>query len=249
MQAVSNLHSINPDASAEGAAEFDPTKLWVVVPAYNEDAVIEEVVAGLSSAGFSVVVVDDGSKQPLDERLQKANCHILRHVINLGQGAALQTGIDYALRSGATAIATFDADGQHSVEDLASLAAPVFNNKCEVALGSRFLPGGSAQNAPKSRLALLRLATRFSRFSSGLPITDTHNGLRVFSRSAAARIQITQNRMAHASQLLSQIQQENLSIQEVPVTIRYTPYSLAKGQRMSNIFNIVWESFTEIFQR
>src|SRR5205814_271031 len=98
---------------------------WVVVPAYNEAPVVGSVVAGIRRAGYPVVVVDDGSADRTCEVALLADAVVLRHPINLGQGAALQTGIDYVLEQRADALVTFDADGQHSPAAIAALLAAI----------------------------------------------------------------------------------------------------------------------------
>ncbi len=97
--------------------------LWVVIAAYNEATVIAGVIAGVRAAGYPVVVVDDGSRDGTADAAEAAGAIVVRHPINLGQGAALQTGIEFALSQGAATIVTFDGDGQHRVADIAALAA------------------------------------------------------------------------------------------------------------------------------
>ena len=201
--------------------------VWVVIAAFNEAAVIRSVVGEVVAAGWPVVVVDDGSRDATAAAARMAGVVVLRHAINLGQGAALQTGIDYALRRGAARIVTFDADGQHRVEDIPVLLDAL--GDADIALGSRFL--GSVEGASAGRRALLRTATVVSNGMSGLSLTDAHCGLRAFRASAAPRLRITQDRMAHASELLRKIKTSELRVAEVPVTIRYTDYSMRKGQR------------------
>lgn len=218
------------------------TNTWVVIPAYNEATVIEDTVKGVISKGYKVVVVDDCSSDMTGSRSLCAGAHVCRHMINLGQGAALQTGIEYALRNGAEYIVTFDADGQHDPKDIERVLSPVMDNSVSVTLGSRFIKGSSTDNIPFSKIIILKLATLFSRLSTGLNLTDTHNGFRCFSRDAAQKINLSQNRMAHASEILQQISTNKFTYAEVPVSIRYTEYSIQKGQKISNSFNILWDS-------
>jgi len=210
---------------------------WVVVPGYNEERAIGKVVRELREEGWLVVVVDDGSRDATGAVARSAGAVVLRHVINRGQGAALQTGLEYALARGARFIVTFDSDGQHSVEDLPALLLPLVEGRAEIALGSRFL--GTTENLSRGRALVLRLAVLFTRAMSGLAITDSHNGLRAFSSTAATHVHITLDRMAHASELLDQVAASGLSYVEVPVHIRYTAYSRAKGQRTSSAFKIL----------
>jgi glycosyltransferase involved in cell wall biosynthesis len=218
--------------------------VWVVIPAYDEDAVLDDVLADVCRRGYSVVVVDDGSRVPA-ATLVTQPVHLLRHCVNLGQGAALQTGIDYALARGAEFLVTFDSDGQHLAEEIERLLEPLRRGEADVALGTRFAPGGRAVDITPSRVLTLKLATRLTRLTTGLDITDTHNGFRALEANAARRLRITQNRMAHGSQILEEIAALGLRYVEVPVTIRYTEHSLKKGQKLSNAFNILWESLSQ----
>ena len=179
---------------------------WVVVAAYNEAPVVGTVVSGIRRAGYAVVVVDDGSGDRTGDVALLAGAVVVQHPINLGQGAALQTGIDYALEQRADALVTFDADGQHSPAAIAALLAAIEQPGIDFALGSRFLTGATA-NLPVSRRILLSAALWFTRASTGLPVTDTHNGLRAMTARGARAIYLRQNRMAHASEILHQIAQ------------------------------------------
>lgn len=211
----------------------------VVIPAFNEAEVIGTVVEGLIARGFGVIVVDDASTDATAERARSAGAITIRHLINRGQGAALQTGILRALRSRADFIVTFDADGQHDPDDIFRLVQPLAGNGCDVVLGSRFLASPDA--VPLSRRLLLRVAVVFTRAASGLAVTDAHNGLRAFSSSAAAAIRIRQDRMAHASELVDQVRDRRLRWCEVPVRVRYTPYSRRKGQSHFGLFRILFD--------
>lgn len=206
----------------------------IVIAAYNEGKRIDQTLRSL--AGYQTVVVDDGSS---DDTFQVACQHatwVLRHPINCGQGAALQTGIDFAVSQGATAIVTFDADGQHDPADLPAMLQPILDDECDVVLGSRFM--GNTVDMPLLRRMILKLATWFTRLSSGLSVTDTHNGFRVFSFHAANSLRIRQPRMAHASEILDQIGAKKLRYVERPVTIRYTAETLAKGQSTSDAVRV-----------
>lgn len=213
------------------------SKVFIVVPAYREAACISSVVRELVREYPHTLVVDDGSPDATAELARAAGATVLQHPINRGQGAAIQTGIQYALGRGADIIATFDSDGQHQVEDLAALIEPIKRGEWDISLGSRFL--GSAENIPASRRVLLTGGIWFTRAVSRVKISDTHNGLRAFSRRAAERIDITLDGMAHASELIDQIRESGLPFGEVPVRIRYTDYSRAKGQRSSGLFKIL----------
>jgi glycosyltransferase involved in cell wall biosynthesis len=224
-------------------------EIWVVIAAFNENEAIRQVVTDLIALEYQVVVVDDGSTQPLLDVLFGLPIHVLRHPINRGQGAALQTGLSYALQRGASVMVTFDADGQHQSADIPQLVAPIVAGEVDAVLGSRFLEGGKAVNISASKRLVLKAAIAFTRMTTGLAVTDTHNGLRALSRKAAASIKITQDGMAHASQILHEIATKHIRFTELPVTIVYTDYSVKKGQRLSNAFNILWDTFSEFFYR
>jgi glycosyltransferase involved in cell wall biosynthesis len=212
-------------------------KVVVVLPAHNEGAVIARVVADLRSRYPEVVVVDDGSADGTAALALGAGAVVARHLLNRGQGAALQTGIALALARGADCIVTFDADGQHRVEDVEALLAPIRSGTAEIVLGTRFR--GGETEVPQVRRLLLRAATLFTRMVSRAEVTDAHNGLRAFSRRAASGIEITLDRMAHASELIDQIRRSGLVYVEVPVTVRYTDYSRSKGQSGAGALRIL----------
>ena len=211
--------------------------VFVIVRAYNEANVIRNVVGKLCEHFDHIVVVDDGSRDSTAACLRGLNVTLIRHCVNLGGGAALQTGITYALSQGAEWILTFDADGQHRIEDASSLLNVLQSENCDVVFGSRFL--GTTVDIPTIRKLILRVARCFSNLTSGTRLTDTHNGLRGFSRTAASLLDITQNGMAYASEILNQLKKGNLTIREIPATIQYTHYSLSKGQSSLNAINIL----------
>ena len=229
------------------SADMLMNSVWIVVPAFNEERTIAEVVVGLRRLYPNVIVVDDCSTDATAVLARTAGAHLVSHPINLGQGAALQTGITFALRQGASHLVTFDADLQHRPDDIPALLDALTKSRADFALGSRFL--GSATDIDLSRKLLLKAAILFTRFTTGLKITDTHNGLRAMTRRGASRLQIRQNRMAHASEILQQIAKSKLPYVEVPVTVRYTSYSKAKGQRLSNSLIIMLELVTGALQR
>ena len=211
--------------------------IWVVIAAYNEVGVIARVVGEVRRCGYTVLLIDDGSTDATAATAEKAGAVVIRHPVNLGQGAALQTGIEYALREGADVIVTFDADGQHRVADIDVLIDAMAKHNVDFVFGSRVL--GGAINLPPTRRLLLKAATWFTRTTSGLSVTDTHNGLRAMTQRGAGAIRLRQNRMAHASEFLNQVSASRLKYIEVPVTIEYSAYSLAKGQKLGDSLSIL----------
>ncbi len=220
------------------------SSVWVVIPAYNEAQVLGGVLEELLdyNRSYNIVVVDDGSSDGTAAVASGFAVHLLVHPVNLGQGASLATGIEYALREKAEIIVTFDSDGQMRPEDVGALVSEVEKSDIDVALGSRFL-GSPPSGMSRAKRLTLKLATIFTRLSTGLKLTDTHNGIRAFKAEAIRKVVITQNEMAHASEILSEIARNKLLYREVPVCIRYTAYSKGKGQSVFNAINILYELF------
>jgi glycosyltransferase involved in cell wall biosynthesis len=214
------------------------SRTWIVIPLYNEAPVIGDVVRGLLPYFPHVVCVDDGSTDTSAEAARDAGAVVVQHPVNLGQGAALQTGFEYALSDPEMAnVVTFDADGQHRVDDAMAMVARLNSGEADVVLGSRFLD--SRTNIGWLKRLVLRTAAFQTRLTTGMPLTDAHNGLRAFSRSVTSNIHLTQNRMAHASELVQLLAVLQPRWTEHPVQIVYTEYSKSKGQSLLNSVNII----------
>jgi glycosyltransferase involved in cell wall biosynthesis len=228
---VGELH---PEPAAEAT--------WLVIPVYNEGPVVSEVAEDALGTFKHVVCVDDGSRDESPDSIRRTGAHLIQHPINLGQGAALQTGISYALeQSSCSYIVTFDADGQHRVSDALRMVELLDSGSCDVVLGSRFLTG--AAGVPPAKRLVLRSAAALSPTSRRLRLTDAHNGLRAFNRSAAEQLRITINGMAHAAEIVDFLAASGLRVAELPVDIRYTEYSRAKGQSLMNGINILFDLY------
>jgi polyprenyl-phospho-N-acetylgalactosaminyl synthase len=221
--------------------------IWIVIPGYNEGRMIATTIASVRDWLPNVIVIDDGSSDNTADQARWAGAHVVRHPINLGQGAALGTGIRYALLEQADYIVTFDADGQHRPSDIQVLLEAASDRQADVVLGSRFL--GESSTMPITRRALLKMATIYTRLTTKLNLTDAHNGLRLFTQKAAQQLDLRQNRMAHASELLDWLGSSGLKIVEVPVTIDYTDYSMAKGQSFWSSFDILWDLWSSRLYR
>lgn len=215
---------------------------WLIIPLYNEASVVREVVSDARATFPHIVCIDDGSTDASVAEALAGGAVVLQHPINLGQGAALQTGIEFALsRPGAEYFVTFDSDGQHQVSDALAMVERLRAEPYDIIVGSRFLDGRT--NASALKKFVLRLAVMFERLSTGVRLTDAHNGLRALNRHAAASLRIRQNRMAHASEIVAQIGEHKLRYAEQPVHIVYTDYSRSKGQSLWNSVNILSELF------
>lgn len=212
---------------------------YIIIPVYNDETVIRGVVMELMKHFKNIVVVNDSSTDKTIHALSGINLTIINHPYNMGQGAALQTGINYCREIDADYIITFDGDGQHSVEDAIVLLETLKNKKIDVVSGSRFM--GDTISMPISRLLLLKIAIIINYIFTGIKLSDAHNGLRAFNKTTLKTLSIKQNRMAHATEILSIIAKCKLRFIEVPVTIKYTEYSLMKGQRIGNAVGILYD--------
>ncbi len=219
---------------------IDPGSVFVVIPACNEHSTIRTVAEEILPYQYQLVVVDDGSVPELLPALKGLPLTFLRHRVNLGQGAALRTGIEYALSAHADYIVTFDADGQHQAADIPRLLEQLQKKNADIVSGSRFLEG-SEHNMSLARMILLQAARYLNFLVTGLMLSDAHNGLRAMTRHAAEHIQIREHRMAHATEILSIIRRQKLRHAEVPVRIRYTDYSRRKGQSIWSGFRIFFD--------
>ncbi len=212
--------------------------VFVIIPAYNEANVLLETINGLLPYNYTIVVINDGSTDNTAIVLKELPVHCISHCSNLGQGAALQTGLDFATRNAAAYFVTFDADGQHRPSDIALMINKLNIANAEVALGSRFLAGAQTNiSAPKK--IILKLARFVNFFATGLFLTDAHNGLRVLNANAANKIKLTENGMSHATEIIAEIKKHRLKYIEVPVEVLYTGYSRKKGQSLLNSFKVL----------
>ncbi len=218
--------------------------VWIVVPAFNEAAVIGEVIADVRSVFDHVVCVDDGSHDDTAAIALRAGAHVVRHPVNLGQGAAIQTGVEYARsQPDAEVFVTFDADGQHRVKDVLRMIDKLTEENVDIVIGTRFAEQGVHSDVPMLKRIVLRTAVFLSPRSRRLKLSDAHNGLRVFNRKVAEGLDLTMSGMVHASEIIALIDENHWRVTEEPVEILYTEYSRSKGQPLLNGVNIVFDGF------
>ncbi|MCD4549745.1 glycosyltransferase family 2 protein [Schaalia sp. lx-260] len=211
---------------------------WLVIPLYNEEQVIGDVIRAALPTFEHIVCIDDGSTDKSGQAALNAGATVITHPINLGQGAALQTGFDYLTKyTDARYAVTFDADGQHRVSDAVAMRERALADDLAIIYGSRFLEG-QVDISPLKRL-VLKTAAMVTRWQTGLHLTDAHNGLRLLRMDAVKRIHLRQSRMAHASEIVNELARTRLPWAEMPVHIDYTDYSRAKGQSLLNSVNIL----------
>jgi glycosyltransferase involved in cell wall biosynthesis len=220
--------------------ELNKSQVYITIPLYNDAAMILSVIKSLTNCGYkNIVVVDDGSKDNGYELVQsQTQAIVAKHIINRGQGATLRTAMEIALDNGAKYIIHFDSDGQHDVRDLDNMVETLITGKYDIVLGSRFL---KKNDIPIKKRILLKGAIIFTFLLSGICLTDVHNGLRALTAETARKLDLQHDRMEHASEILDKIKLLKLKYTEVPVTIHYTKYSMAKGQSIFNSLNIAWK--------
>ena len=217
--------------------------VWLVVPCFNEGTVIEDVLRGARETFPNIVAVDDGSADDSAAAIHAAGAHLVQHPVNLGQGAAIQTGVEYArAQPGAQYFVTFDADGQHQVKDVLAMVERLRTEPLDIVVGTRF---GRDRNdsgddqVPLIKRIVLKTVVVLSPRTRRLGLTDAHNGLRVFNRTVAEGLNLRMNGMSHASEFVALMDSEGWRVGEQPVDILYTEYSMSKGQSLLNGVNIL----------
>jgi len=212
----------------------------IIIPMYNEEHAIRNVVLELKEKyDYEIIVIDDASSDNSYNEACIEGVYILQHIVNLGQGAAIQTGIEFARTLGIKYIVTFDSDGQHNADDIEPFIKVLREKKADIVLGSRFL--GKAENISTFKKYFLKASRVFTFFSTGIWLTDSHNGFKAINIGDFPDFEIKENRMAHASEIIDLIKRLKMKYIEMPCTIRYTTYSVQKGQSMINAVGIVIE--------
>lgn len=219
--------------------------VWLVVPCFNEGTVIEDVLREAGKTFPNIVAVDDGSTDDSSLAIHRAGAHLVRHPVNLGQGAAIQTGVEYARsQPGAQYFVTFDADGQHQVKDVMTMVGRLRSEPVDIVVGTRFgRPRAEGDQVPLIKRIVLKTVVLLSPRTRRLGLTDAHNGLRVFNRRVAEDLNLRMNGMSHASEFVELMDARGWRVAEEPVDILYTEYSMSKGQSLLNGINILSDGF------
>lgn len=219
--------------------------MYIVIPAYNEEKVIQDVIREIQAAGYkNIIVVDDGSA---DQTYEKARAMpgvvALKHLINRGKGAATKTGIEAAKMLGAGIIVTLDGDGQHNPEDIARLIDPIRNNHCDVVLGTRLI---DPRGMPRHKILANWIGNAVTWYFYGLWVSDSQSGFRAYSRHASELINTKTDRYEYDSEVIREIYLYKLKYKEVPIEVRYTAYSMGKIHKQSltnglkTLHKIIW---------
>lgn len=217
----------------------DFSDTWLVIPCFNEGQVIFDVIANARQTFPNIVAVNDGSRDNSAEAIHAAGAHLVNHPVNLGQGAAIQTGVEYArAQPGAQYFVTFDADGQHQVKDVVAMVERLRMEPVDIIVGTRFAGQDNSQ-VPWIKRVVLKTVVMLSPRTKRLGLSDAHNGLRAFNRKVAEEMDIRMNGMSHASEIVAMIDNHGWRVAEQPVDILYTEYSMSKGQSLINGVNIL----------
>lgn len=223
-------------------------KLLIILPAYNEEEKIGEVLSNLPRRieGISEIerlVIDDGSTDKTSEIAQKFKTTVLKHVINRGLGGAIGTGFEYARNSNADIVVTFDSDGQHRPQDIEPLIKPILEKKSDVVIGSRFI---KLKQMPSDRILINILSNIATYILFGIYTSDSQSGLRAFNKNAIYKIEIKTQKMEVSSEIFKEIKRNNLKFTEIPIQAIYTGYSRRKGQKNSNALPIFYKLFLRL---
>lgn len=226
-----------------------PTKkIYILIPVYNEEKIISKTIANLQSHFDNILIINDGSTDGTLQSLNGINITLINHPINLGQGAAIKTGIEFILKfSDADAVITFDADGQHLVKDALYFSNKIFEIKEEIIFGSRFL--GFEKNIPLSKRILLKFAIFLTNILYSIKMSDTHNGLKAIKRSGLEKLDLTIEGYGFETEIIMSVSKKKILYIEEPTDIVYTDYSMAKGQSIFNAIRIFEELLFRFFKK
>lgn len=206
--------------------------ILVIIPAYNEEKAIKGVIDDLQNHGYNnILVVDDGSDDRTFEIANASAPYVARHFLNIGAGSAMATGFEIAKILNPEIVVTFDADGQHSADDIARLIEPIRKDEADVVIGSRLM--GRKTGMPRKRVLYNKAANMATFIIYGFAVSDTQSGLKAFNKKAYRAINIETAKMEFCSEIISKIKKNNLRFKEVEIKSIYTDYSMSKGQNFA----------------
>lgn len=226
------------------------SNIYIILSSYNEEQTLEEVVVGLVDRDFKVLIIDDGSKDntpAIAKRLVKTYPTMVfyyRHMINIGLGGAIKTGIKAALSRGADIMITFDADGQHNPEDLYAMYPPLQNGEADIVIASR-----DFSDMPTGRRFGNTVMNYVTYLFQGLMVTDSQSGLRAFTRETALKLKLNSPHYAISSEIIGEIKRRKLRLLEVPMTTIYDERTIQKGTNTMVGLKIVFEFINETFKK
>lgn len=220
------------------------TNICILIPAYNEEKLLVQVIEGLDIFFENILVVNDGSRDQTKTLLRSLNVDSIHHVMNIGQGGAIGTGLRYIDLKGFDGVITFDADGQHNPEDAYKIALKLLNSDFDIIFGSRFM--GKAENIPKLKKILLKIAIFFTNRVFNLSLTDTHNGLKAIKSTAIPKLLFSNYGYSFETEIAAITSACNFNYSEHPITITYTQHSIKNGQKITNAM-ILMEDMLKMF--
>ena len=210
---------------------FDKSNVLVLLPAYNEGPVIGQVLEKIKTAGYSnICVVNDGSSDQTGAIVKQSEAQLLEHLINRGAGAAVQTGIAFAKEQGFKYAVLMDSDGQHLPEDIERLYEKMHHSNADIVVGNRFT--WTQNEVPRHRVAYNQIANVFTNIFCKKSYTDTQSGFQLLNRKAIENIHLKSRGFGFCSEMLIYSEKANLLVEETPIQVRYTNYSLKKGQNL-----------------
>lgn len=216
----------------------DNCDILILIPTFNEGIFIEKTLKDINTLFPNILVVDDGSEDDTEKKISSFEITIIKHLINLGQGAALETGFKYFLdNTNFKYVVTFDADGQHSANDALSMVKHAKRGLFSAVVGNRFKDKSSSNKIPFFKKITLRIANIYEKLFFKVKFNDSHNGLRVLSRDCVENLlPLTNKDMNHATEISSKISKNNILYTEYPVKINYED---VKSQSPLNGINLI----------
>ena len=212
----------------------------LLIPALNEvkslPKVLSQIPSELLNHKISVVVIDDGSSDDTYKIAIEQGAYCLRHETNLGQGSALLTGINFTQKHSPAVLVTFDADGQHDVNDLKNLIQPILSNKCQMTVGSRFIGHQEYENT--ERLIGIHFFTNLINFLCKSDISDCTNGLRAFTPDILQKIKLKEKKFS-APEILVETLMKGFVIENIPTTIKKRTAGQTKKPRLGFAFGLL----------
>jgi glycosyltransferase involved in cell wall biosynthesis len=194
-------------------------KITIGLPAYNEEKNIASVITKLKKITDSIIVCDDGSSDMTSEISKNLGAIVISHKKNMGYGAALRTIFQKSVELDSDILVTFDADGQHRIEDINKILQPLENNEADVVIGSRFLDNKS--KVPNYRKIGIKVITQVTNASLKKKLTDSQSGFRAYNKQALAQISPSEMGMGISTEILIKASSKGLRIAEIPITVLY----------------------------
>ena len=217
---------------------IDRDSVYIVMPAKDEAPRVGQVITGVLANGYkNVIVVNDGSMDTTEQVSTDLGATVLNHPINLGPGAATQTGISYALQMGAKVIVTIDSDDQHKSSDIDKLVGALLAQDADIVIGSRFLK--TTNQIPKQRIFYNKVGNFITYMLTGLKVSDSQSGMKAFKSDFAEKWELYCNGFEFCMEIIWNAQRYDANLQEVPIHVTYTEETMAKGQNILSGFRML----------